>query len=478
MNNVYQTLLHSAETLPNNAALRDEFGTLTYAELLEQTEKLKAFLLNYGIKKGMGIGIITSNNRYFIIALYATIGCDAVAMPISHQQKINEIENAIAEANLHIIIADTVEQASIGKNCSPINIFNQPLFISHTARPITNPTIDFIPDAAFMRFTSGTTGKAKGVIISHTSALERVDAANQTLQLSSNDRVIWVLPMAYHFVVSIILYIKYGVEIIINTNFLAESIIESINKYKGTFLYAAPMHIKLLASYNKTIELPTLKQVISTTTGISAEICNAFAAKYTIPVSQAYGIIEIGLPIINLKRSKEFPEAVGYALPAYQIGILDARLNPLPDEQIGLLAIKGPGMFDGYLNPPTLRKDILQNGWFITGDYAIRQPDGLIIIKGRQKNVINVSGNKVFPDEIENVINTYKGIKNSKAFSKVHPLMGEVVAVEIEIEPNIEIDKEELISFCRKKLSSFKLPQYITIVNEIEKTGSGKIKRV
>ncbi|MBA3706562.1 MAG: acyl--CoA ligase [Bacteroidetes bacterium] len=477
MNNIYDTLVNAAKQWPNELAVFDEYGTLTYSELLEQTEKLKHYLLKYDIKKGMGIGIITSNNRYFIICLYASVGCNAIAMPIWNKQKANEIINGIAEAKLHIIISDIQELAS-GENTSKITLFDNTLFISQTKQSTKKLITDFIPDAALMRFTSGTTGKAKGVIISHTSALQRVDAANEILQLSAKDRVVWVLPMAYHFVVSIILYIKYGVGIIINNNFLAESIIESINHHKGTFLYAAPIHIKLLATYNSNTQLPTLSKVISTTTGISAEICNDFEKKYSVPVSQAYGIIEIGLPIINLQRSKEFPEAVGYALPAYDVAILDKDLNPLPDEQIGFLGIKGPGMFEGYLSPPTLKNETLQKGWFMTGDYAIRKADGLIIIKGREKNVINVSGNKVFPHEIEECINTYAGIKSSKAFSKIHPLLGEVVAVEIELENGIAIDKEALITYCRKTLSSFKLPQFITVVDEIELTGSGKIKRV
>ena len=478
MNNLYHTLTNAAKNWPNQIAIFDDYGSVTYSELFTQTEQLKEYLTAQGVTSGIGVGIITSNSRYFIISLYATIACNAVAMPISHHQKESEIMNALLEAKLHLILSDSEVQASLGENSKRISLFNNPLFISQTKRPSSDPVLDFIKDVAFMRFTSGTTGKAKGVIISHTSAMERVDAANELLQLSEKDRVVWVLPMAYHFVVSIVLYIKYGVGIIVNTNFLAESIIESILNKKGTFLYAAPMHIKLLASYAPTVELQGLLKVVSTTTAISAEICNAFEKKYSIPVSQAYGIIEIGLPILNLKHSKEFPEAVGYALPAYDVAILDADHNPLPDEVIGLLAIKGPGMFDGYLSPPTLKKDILKQGWFMTGDYAVRKVDGLIIIKGREKNVINVSGNKVFPNEIEELINTYKGVKKSKAFARVHPLMGEVVALEIELEENESIDKEALIRFCRKQLSSFKLPQFITVVDEIELTGSGKIKRI
>ncbi|MCE3279931.1 MAG: acyl-CoA synthetase (AMP-forming)/AMP-acid ligase [Bacteroidetes bacterium] len=478
MNNVYDTLTHSARQWPDHIAVFDEYGTLTYSELYEQTEKLKHSLVDNGVIKGTGIGIICSNSRYFIIFLYASIACEAIAMPISHQQKPNEILQALTEANLHFVLSEKREDAELGKNVLELNELPKEYFLSRTPRPLTELTASFIPNAAFIRFTSGTTGKAKGVIISHQSAIERVTGANEALQLTNKDRVVWVLPMAYHFVVSIVLYIKCGAGIIINNNFLAESIIESINKFKGTFLYAAPMHIKLLATYNKEAELRTLTKVISTTTGINPEICNDFQNKYNIPVSQAYGIIEIGLPIINLKRSEEFPEAVGYSVPSCEVAILDKNLHPLADEETGLLGIRGPGMFDGYLSPPTYRKDVLKNGWFMTGDYAVRKKDGLIIIKGREKNVINIAGNKVFPDEIETVINTYDGVRNSKAFAKIHPLLGEVVAVDVELENKEDFDPEALITFCRKKLSSFKIPQFVIVVDEIPLTGSGKTKRV
>jgi acyl-coenzyme A synthetase/AMP-(fatty) acid ligase len=185
----------------------------------------------------------------------------------------------------------------------------------------------------------------------------------------------------------------------------------------------------------------------------------------------------MGLPIINTKKSYEKPEAVGYALPAYEVSILDEKLEPLPNNTIGQLAIKGKGMFDGYLSPPTKRHEVLQNGYFLTGDYALREDDGLIIIKGRIKSVINVSGNKVFPDEIENVVNTYPTILASKAYSKQHPLLGEVVALDIMLKENAQINVEDLRNYCKKNLSTFKLPQYINVVEKIEMTDSGKIKR-
>jgi len=477
MPKVYDTLQNAAKKWPANMAVTDEYGRLSFSQLADQTEVLKNCLLTEGLQKGMAVGIIMRNSRYFIMSLYAGVGCDALVMPVSHTQKSNEIKNAIIEAQLHMLITDSRELASHGSTATEIKLFDQTLFISYTERDKKDTTAGFIKDAAFMRFTSGTTGKAKGVIVSHQSVIERIDAANEALKLNEHDRVVWVLPMAYHFMVSIVLYVKYGTGIIINDNFLADSIIQSIRQHQGTFLYAAPMHIKLLAATNTGIELPTLKKVISTTTAISAQVCKEFEEKYNLPVSQAYGIIEIGLPVINLSHSTKDPEAVGYALPAYQVEILDENFIPLRTDTIGRLAIKGPGMFDGYLSPPAIKENILQNGWFMTGDYALKKSDGLLIIKGREKNVINVSGNKVFPNEVEEVINTYKGIVQSKAFSKIHPLLGEVVAVDIIVEKGIIIDEESLRNYCKQMLSAFKLPQFINIVDEIEMTDSGKIKR-
>ena len=223
--------------------------------------------------------------------------------------------------------------------------------------------------------------------------------------------------------------------------------------------------------------MPSLKKVISTTTAISPAVCKQFEAAYNLPVSQAFGIIEVGLPIINLQQSSEHPEAVGIALPAFTVSILDDAYKVVSIGEVGHLAIKGPGMFDGYLSPPTTREEILKDGWFLTGDLASLSTDGLIEIKGRTKNIINVSGNKVFPNEVEEVINSYPSILNSKVYGQKHPLMGELVCADIMLVTKDGFDEEDLINYCRQALSSFKVPQRIVIVDHIEMTASGKIKR-
>ena len=291
-------------------------------------------------------------------------------------------------------------------------------------------------------------------------------------------KIVWVLSMAYHFVVSIILYLRYGCTIILCKEFLADNIIENTNAHGGTFLYASPMHIRMLFSDTSNRMMPSLKRVISTSTAISKDQCEKFKSRFGIPVSQAYGIIEIGLPIINFEKSELYPDAVGYALPDYTVEILDENGNILPVDQVGHLAIKGPGMLDGYLNPPSTRDQILKAGWFLTGDLASKMNDGLIRIEGRLKSMINVSGNKVFPEEVEAVLNQHPLISESKVSGYKHPLLGESVRAEIVLHPRAtKPDIESLRQFCRTHLSAYKIPQLFIYVESLPKTDSGKLMR-
>jgi long-chain acyl-CoA synthetase len=282
--------------------------------------------------------------------------------------------------------------------------------------------------------------------------------------------------MAFHFVVSIVLYVRVGAAIAISRDFLAETMLDYSNRFKATLLYASPMHIRLLSGYAGVERLDSLRMVISTSTAISAADIKSFTEKYQKPISQAYGIIEIGLPIINHLNPEQNPEAVGYALPSYRVEILDDDNNILPPGEIGHLAISGPGMFDGYLSPPTLRQEILNGSWFMTGDLASKDLSGLITVRGRKKSMINVSGNKVFPEEVEHVLNAHPDVKESRVFGGKHILLGEVVQAEV-VSANGREDVEVLISFCREKLSTYKVPQRISFVKELQRTETGKLKR-
>jgi long-chain acyl-CoA synthetase len=474
---VYSTLEQAAKKWPNSAAIYDEYGMLTFRQLLSEADELKNRLGQLGVKRGMCVGVMARNGRNFISGIFAVIGCGATVMPMSHQLKKPEIDEILSEAQLHAVMDDkhgvnplVGEQVEIKM---PIGSFR----FSFSATPKSQPFAPFVDSPAFMRYTSGTTGKSKGVIVSHRAALERIESANKVLGLGVGDTVVWVLPMAYHFIVSILLYIRFGAAIAIAKDFLSKNIIDITNAHNGTVLYASPIQIRLLASNTDADQMHSLKKVISTSAAISPDVCKAFKQRFHLDVSQAYGIIEIGLPIINYVKSAEHPDAVGYALPDYQVDVLDEQFNPVPAGKTGHLAIKGPGMFDAYLSPPMLRKDVLKNGYFLTADFAIKLPDGLIKVQGREKSMINVSGSKVFPEEVEGVLETIPEIRTARISGIPHPLMGQAVLAEVVLEEGAAIDEELVIAYCRKRLSAFKVPHQIKVVASLPLTGSGKIMR-
>jgi long-chain acyl-CoA synthetase len=307
--------------------------------------------------------------------------------------------------------------------------------------------------------------------------VERVEAANKGLQLGPGDAVVWVLPMAYHFVVSVMLYLYHGATIVLSEDFTAKEIIRAAQVSNAVLLYASPMHVRLLVSDPACTSLGPLRCVISTSAGSSPALCDSFFKKFGLPVSQAFGIIEVGLPIINLNSAADHPEAVGHALPDFEVAILDDGLHPLPDGDVGQLALRGPGMFDGYLSPPRLRDDILRNGWFLTGDLATHSPDGVITIRGRSKSMINVAGNKVFPEEVEAVINAHPFVSGSRVRGGAHALLGEIVEADVVLNDGAALDAEDLIAHCRKHLTVHKLPQRIRFVPALDMTATGKVKR-
>ena len=474
---VYQALEEAAKKWPHSPAVYDEYGVMTFEELFKETEDLKLTLLNLGVTKGMGVGVMACNSRNFISGIFSVIGCGATVMPISHQLKKAEVDDILREANLHAIMDDQHGVCPIDKECDYIQMNVESFRFAFTSVSKDEQFASHVTNPAFIRFTSGTTGKSKGVIVSHQSAIERIESANKVLNLGVGDTVVWVLPMAYHFIVSILLYIKYGAAIAITKDFLPKNIIDITNAHHGTLLYASPMQIRLLASNDGEDLMPSLKMVISTSAAISLDVCKDFKARFKIDVSQAYGIIEIGLPMINYIKSEEYPDAVGFALPDYTVDILDDDNNILPCGKIGHLAIKGPGMFDAYLSPATLRKDVLKNDYFLTADFASKSEDGLIKVEGRQKSMINVSGNKVFPEEVEGVLETISEIKLARISGVPHKLMGQIIQAELVLHEGKTVDIEEVLTYCRHRLSTFKIPQRVTIVESLPMTGSGKILR-
>ena len=248
------------------------------------------------------------NGRAFVIGALAALGCGAVIMPIHHQMKPDELSDMLARAPLCAILDEGIGPAPAGKTVGLENPGGNGLRFTRLENP-QPPLAPGIKDAAFVRFTSGTTGAAKGVVLTHRDVLERTHAANCGLGLTREDQILWVLPMAYHFYVSIILYLEIGATVIVSADYLAESILDAAAKPPGdvSLRHAdARAHDEQRQSGRGLP--PSLKRVMSVSSKLHPQSALDFLAKYKVPVSQGYGIIEVGLPIMNITKPPSIPK--------------------------------------------------------------------------------------------------------------------------------------------------------------------------
>jgi long-chain acyl-CoA synthetase len=190
-----------------------------------------------------------------------------------------------------------------------------------------------------------------------------------------------------------------------------------------------------------------------------------------VPLSQALGVIELGLVCVNVDDPVTRWDSVGRPLPKYAVNIRQADADGY-----GEVVVSGPGFFDAYTNPWTKRDDLMLDGWFATGDIGRMDDQGFLFLAGRKAAVINLAGRKVFPEEIESVLNRHPSVSESRVYGSAHPHLGEVVEAEVVLRDSIAANA--LRDFCRIHLSADKVPGHFHVVQRIPKTTvTGKICR-
>ncbi len=454
----------------SGVALIEGGRSISYPELFEHVRSIANKLGTIGIIKGTYVVICLRGGIDYIIISLAVLLCGGIIVPVFETASEDEIRDVVKISGAEIIICmRTLSDLQLIPFQS--GIFSNIIRLFRTNADVMRDQRIRAIDAAFVRFSSGTTGTSKGVLLSHRAIQERTDAADQALKMTRHDRVIWVLNMSFHFVVTILLFLRRGGTIVVCEEDFPRSFLRAITDIVPTFLYASPFHYSLLAKTDGISRdiFKNIRLAISTAMSLSVEIAEGFYAISGIYPSQAYGIIEVGLPCVNISQDRPKLLSVGRLLPGYQLKLVD------PDDQgCGRIFIKGKGFFDAYLQPTRLANEVLMDEWFDTGDVGRMDENGYLFITGRTKNVINFCGMKIFPEEVEIVLNRYPGIKESRVYGKIHPQYGQIVCADIVVTESVVLDNLRLD--CYRKLAKYKVPKEFYFVDVLPKTMTGKIR--
>ena len=464
-------------------------GSLTYGELSALVDAAAAQLRQSGALVAGGVprvGLSCPNGLAHVIFALAIVRAGACLVPVAGELSPVERDALVEASGLHaVVIAPGGEwNHGFAGRAGEISIPGFRATVLFGLRVVTPKTLSFDEeklsalDPAFIRFSSGTTGASKGVVLSHRSLLERVAAANRVLRIGPADRVVWILPMAHHFAVSIMLYLLHGAATVIVDSHFPEEILAAARTHRGTVLYGAPFHHALLAAEPSGLPWPDLRLAVSTAAPLPPATARAFDARFGVPLSQALGIIEVGLPFLNADAPREKPDSVGRALPDFAVEVRDENGCPAAEGAPGELFMRGPGMLDAYLAPWRTRDAILEQGWFRTGDLATIDAGGFARLCGRAQSVINVAGMKCFPEEIESVLCSHPGVRAARVTGRAHAKFGAVPVAEVVArEPVNPPEIIELVKRCRAALAAFKIPVEFKFVEALPVTASGKIRR-
>jgi long-chain acyl-CoA synthetase len=488
--NLYSDIKETAKLRNSHIALIDGKKSVSYADLIKSADIAALGLKDAGFTDYAKTVLIGSDSSEYLTAALAILANRGVFVSAGKEINNSEFNELLNRIGIEFaLIEDSFTKHLKPENyteCSPLTVDNKKFRVFKKVSKKVSKNSNLIKlNPAFIRFSSGTTGESKGVVLSHETINARTKAANFALKITENDHVLWLLPMAYHFAVTIMLFLKNGCTIDISVDDKQKDVVKKLINGKTTFVYATPYHYanmiraadELLTGKGVSkIAVPDcVRLLISTAMPLTEEIFANFADKFGRYLNQAYGIIECGLPFVNYKANLKNGTSVGRHLPAYEVRLA----LQYEDDTAGEVLLKGDGFFDAYFDPWQQQEEILSSGgWFHTGDLGKFSPGGYLNIVGRKKSTINFLGLKIFPEKIEDIINSHPSVEESRVLGKKHPDFGEIPVAEIIPAQDNEIDEIELTKHCAKHLPTHEVPQTFDPVKDIPKTRSGKISRI
>jgi len=474
-------LLHAtAARRPSSPAVTDVRSgrSLTFGALAGETERVAAFLRAQGVERGQRVALACPNGVGYLPAAFGLLAAGACLVPIPLGVTGDEVRQIFDEVDVNGCLASPgLDPAGAAADGAPITRGACEGFTFRwIARDAAPPAGFAALDPAFVRFTSGTTARSKGVVISHEATAARVAAADAVLGLGPDDRVLWVLPLAYHFAVTIVAYVRAGAHVVMCGDTLPGAVVGAARRLEATVLYASPFHFERLGMLASTGPLKSVRLALSTSAPITAAVMDRFEAAYGVPVAQAYGIIEAGLPCINARTDDLPATSVGRPVPGYEVAVFSDAGERLPAGASGEIGVRGSGLFSAYYAPWQPLGEVLRDGWLLTGDVGRLDAGGALHLEGRKKSVIVVAGVKFFPEEVEECINRFPGVRESRITGHPHPRVGQVPRAEIVVD-GAGCDLDALAAHCARALSPYKVPVAFDVVPAIPRTPGGKILR-
>ncbi|GAA4917357.1 acyl-CoA synthetase (AMP-forming)/AMP-acid ligase II [Actinomycetospora succinea] len=484
---VHELLDAHAAARPGDVAFADDVRAVTWSELATTTRRLAGHLAALDVGPGDRVAMVMGNAVEVAETYLAVPRAGAVAVCLNPDAAPAELEYMLADSGARVVVTDEAHAGLVEGTGASVVLAggSRPGWSSYadliaTEPPVAAPDPADLDVTAFMLYTSGTTGRPKGVELSLRSCLWVVAACwAPIVGLGSDDVVLSALPLFHSYALDLCVLgvVATGAGERILPRFSPTRILEMLGgEQRYTVLPGVPTGFSyLLQAAGDRPPAHRLRLAISAGAILPAAVDEAFEQAFGVQLLDGYGITETSTMVtMNWPHGARPYGSCGLPLPGLAVRLVDpATGTDAPPGGEGELWVRGPNVMRGYWGRPEQTASVLVDGWYRTGDLARADAHGYLTISGRTKEMIIRGGENIYPAEIENVLLTANGVADAAVVGRAHPDLGEEpVAFVVG-----DADLDALAAHCRERLTWFKVPADFRVVDVIPRTGSGKIKR-
>jgi long-chain acyl-CoA synthetase len=488
--NIYDSVERAKNQFPAKEAVIFKSRSTSYRDLHEQACRLSEALRDrFNLEPGSRVAIFLPNIPEFIFSYYAIQRVGAIAVSLNVMLKQNEVEFILRDSGSQLLITVPQFLEQVPENISLAGI----VVVGDTDRPGCYRFSDLLSEASFpeiphvsldandgaaILYTSGTTGQPKGVLLTHGNLLSNSAATIHHARMSPEDRLLCYLPLFHCFGQNFIMNaaLSVGGTLILHERFVPNEILESALANRASIFLGVPaVYQRLLAQPDIESYLQTIRYYFSAAAPLSVEVARKWRNRFGQIIYEGYGLTETS-PFAAYNHDFDCREgSVGTAIQDVEIKIVDEHGAGLAPGEVGEIAIRGPNVMKGYFNRPEETAQVIRDGWFLTGDIGKMDEDGYLYLVDRAKDMINVSGFKVWPREVEEILSQHDGLAEAAVIGIPDPSSGEAVKAFAVMKEGVQLTEQNLIDFCRSRMAVYKAPRHIEFIAALPRNPAGKV---
>jgi acyl-CoA synthetase (AMP-forming)/AMP-acid ligase II len=485
---VFEMFHKTVETYPEREAVKYGNVCLSYADLDRRVDELASFLTNEGrVKQGNRVAIFLPNDDLFPTAFLAISKIGAISVVLNTRLTKPELAYQLEVTRPEAAIVDSVTWNKELDEWVPFKVESASLAGLWGKGGTCAPAAGGEEDLHSILFTSGTTGKPKGVRIVHRNFIHSAIRLEQYMEMlgvsepGKGGKTLIVAPMFHVMALQeqFIPSMRMGNTIVMMSALSIVAFLELVQNEKINFLVGSPAIYRILLGSEdvKKYDLSSIQLAGFGAAPMSPDLMGEMKKAFVnAKFFNGFGLTEASISLAALDREcTEEPTSIGHPSLGCEVKIVDENRNELPKGEVGEIAVKGPNVVDGYYNNPEETKKVFRDGWFLTGDLGRVGDKGFFYVASRKKDMINRGGENVYPVEVENVIYLHPKVLEVAVYGVPDPVMGEKVAAAVVAVPGTTPTVEEIKAFCSDKLAKYKIPEYVALTAFLPKNAGSKV---